>query len=128
MDTQEYIDKLYVNISSMTDAFCNGAEKCRNNDEAYEFLREWYYENIIAYLDFIPYIDGDEDFNNESQIEAERYMVSMIERAIKEPSHKWLNKKSIRFFRHFAKEMNKELFTSEDERVAWEYDNMLLGI
>lgn len=127
MDTQEYMDRLFMEINSITDAFCNGAEKCKTNEEAYEFLREWYYENIIAYLE-CPYIDGDEDFNNASQQEAERFMLSMIERVIKHPYNTFLNKKSVRFLRHFAKIMYNELFTSEEERLTWEHDNMLLGI
>lgn len=127
MDFNEYIDKLYVEISSITDAFCNGCEKCRTNDEAFEFLYEYYYENIIAYLDFLE-TDENGDIADETTEEAERYMFSMTERVIADPSHAWLNKKCVRFFRHFAKKMNEMLFGSEEARLNWECENAWLGI
>ena len=128
MDTQEYINKLYVELNYLCDAFCNGAEKCKTNEEAYEFLREWYYENIVAYNDFIPYVEDDEEQNEAAQVEAERYMFSMVERVIKDPSNSGLNKKCVRFLRYFCSKMYKELFISEEEMLNWEHDNMWLGI
>lgn len=127
MDFNDYIHKLYVTIDSLTDAFCNGCEKCRTNDEAYDFLYEYYYENIVAYMDFLE-TDENGDIADETFHEAERYMFSMTERVIANPFNQWMNKKCVRFFRHFAKKMNAYLFNSEEERLNWEAENAWLGI
>lgn len=124
-DITYYIDRLYANISSIADAFCNGAEKCRSNSEACEFLRDWYNENILLEDDCV---DTDEDgyYDEDSLLMAERYMFSMIERVIAETN--WLNKKCVRFLRAFGKEMNALLWENEDQRLAWEAENAWLGI
>lgn len=127
MDFQDYINKLYIEISSITDAFCNGCEKCRTNDEAYEFLEEYYRENIYAWMDFLD-TNEDGEIEDETNLEAERYMFSMIERVIADPNHAWMNKKCVRFLRHFAKKMNAGLWDNEEERLYWEADNAWLGI
>lgn len=127
MDFDDYMHKLYVEISSITDAFCNGCEKCRTNDEAFEFLYEYYYENIVAYMDFLD-TDENGDISDETVELAERFMFSMTERVIADPNHAWMNKKCVRFFRYFSKKMNEMLFSSEDERLSWEEENAWLGI
>ena len=128
MENQEYMDNLFRDIKYLTDAFCNGCEKCKTNEEAFEFLDEFYRENIIAEMDYLPYEEDDPEFNDNVLLEAERYMISMIERVIAHPHSQWLNKKCVRFLRYFAKKKNEDLFSNEYERVNWEFDNMWLGI
>lgn len=125
MDMQDYMDKLYAAYYSLTDAFCNGCEKCRTNNEAFEFLYEWYYENVLGWIDCIE-TDEDGDFLPEAELVAERYMFSMTERVVAEAD--WMNKKCVRFFRYFAKKMNSMLWDSEEARLNWEADNAWLGI
>lgn len=127
MDFDDYIHKLYVCLDSLTDAFCNGCEKCKTNDEAFEFLYEYYYENIVAYMDFLD-TDENGDIMDETLELAERYMFSMSERVLANPFNSWMNKKCVRFFRHFCKKMNEMLFNSEYERLSWEEENAWLGI
>lgn len=124
-DFSEYMDRLFWTIYSITDAFCNGAEKCRTNADAVEFLRDWYNENII-FDDSCVETDEDGDYDADSLLMAERHMFSMIEGVIRECE--WLNKKCARFLRAFAKEMNRLLWENEDQRIAWEADNAWLGI
>ena len=52
MENQEYMDNLFRDIKYITDAFCNGCEKCKTNEEAFEFLDEFYRENILAEIDY----------------------------------------------------------------------------
>ena len=127
MDFNDNIHRLYVSIDSITDAFCNGCEKCRTNEEAFEFLYEWYYENVLGWIDCIE-TGEDGDFIPEAELAAERYMFSMTERVIADPNNAWMNKKCVRFFRYFAKKMNSWLWDSEEARLNWEADNAWLGI
>ena len=124
-DHDEYIERLFTHIYSITDAFCNGAEKCKTNAEAIDFLTDWYNENIILEDDCVE-TNEDGDYDEDSLLMAERWMFSMCERVIRECE--WLNKKCVRFLRAFFKEMNRLLWENEDQRLAWEADNAWLGI
>lgn len=128
MDFQDYINRLYTEISSLTDAFCNGCEKCRTNEEAFDFLYEYYMENINSYMGEYLETDADGEIDPDVEQAAERYMFSMTERVIADPNHAWMNKKCVRFLRYFAKKMNSWLWDSEEARLNWEADNAWLGI
>ena len=94
-DHDEYIERLFANIYLITDAFCNGAEKCKTNAEAIDFLTEWYNEYVILEDDCVE-TNEDGDYDEDTLLMAERWMFSMCERVIRECE--WLNKKCVRFF------------------------------
>lgn len=94
---EKWIRNFFANISSFMDVFCNGAEEITDEEEAFEFLYEWYMENIVCWIELPEeYEDEDGCRDTNAEAEVERIMMYMLpaisknERGMKRISKRFL--------------------------------------
>ena len=104
------------------DAFCNGAEEITDSEEAFEFLYEWYMENIMGWIElpdeYHDVDDGCRDMNAES--EAERIMMFILPMVSKR--ERGMKRISKRFLKQFHEKMESWLYDTEEEKKQWYKD------
>lgn len=120
--TEKWVNHFCVSIISFMDAFCNGAEEITDSEEAFEFLYEWYMENIMGWIElpdeYHDENDGCRDMNAES--EAERIMMFILPMVSKR--ERGMKRISKRFLKQFHEKMESWLYDSEEEKKQWYKD------
>lgn len=115
---EKWVRQFYVNISSFMDVFCNGAEDITESEEAFEFLYEWYMENIMGWIELPEeYVDEFDGNNVDAELEAERIMMFMLPMISK--SERGLKRISKKFLKEFHEKVESWLYDSEDEKKKW---------
>jgi hypothetical protein len=82
----------FYSMHALLPCFEEGCQKCKTNEEAFDWLYEVYMQDIFAW-------EAD-DVEDEHALEIS--LISQIDRLIKENT---LNKKCVRFLRYFEKKM-----------------------
>ena len=120
--TEKWVNHFCTSIVSFMDAFCNGAEEITDSEEAFEFLYEWYMENIMGWIDLPDEYhnedDGCRDMDAES--EAERIMMFILPEVSKR--ERGMKRISKRFLKQFHEKMESWLYDSEEEKKQWYKD------
>ena len=120
--TEKWVNHFCTNIIGFMDAFCNGAEEITDSEEAFEFLYEWYMENIMGWIDLPDEYhnedDGCRDMDAES--EAERIMMFILPEVSKR--ERGMKRISKRFLKQFHEKMESWLYDSEEEKQQWYKD------
>jgi len=115
---EKWVRQFYVNISSFMDVFCNGAEDITESEEAFEFLYEWYMENIMGWIELPEeYVDEFDGNDVDAELEAERIMMFMLPMISK--SERGLKRISKKFLKEFHEKVESWLYDSEDEKKKW---------
>ena len=116
---EKWVHHFYVNIRSFMDVFCNGAEDITESEEAFEFLYEWYMENIMGWIELPDEYHNEDDGCRDmvAESEAERIMMFMLPMVSK--SERGLKRISKKFLKEFHEKMESWLYDSEDEKKEW---------
>lgn len=115
---EKWVRHFYVNIRSFMDVFCNGAEDITESEEAFEFLYEWYMENIMGWIELPEeYVDEFDGNDVDAELEAERIMMFMLPMISK--SERGLKRISKKFLKEFHEKVESWLYDSEDEKKKW---------
>lgn len=116
---EKWVHHFYVNIRSFMDVFCNGAEDITESEEAFEFLYEWYMENIMGWIELPDEYHNEDDGCRDmaAESEAERIMMFMLPLVSK--SERGLKRISKKFLKEFHEKMESWLYDSEDEKKKW---------
>ena len=103
------------------DAFCNGAEEITDSDESFEFLYEWYMENIMGWIELPEeYVDEFDGNDSDAEVEAERIMMFILPMVVKR--ERGLKRISKKFLKEFHEKMESWLYDSEEEKIQWYKD------
>ena len=116
--TEEWVRNFYVTIHSFMDVFCNGGEEITDEEEAFEFLYEWYMENVMGWIELPEeYTDEDDGYDRDAEVEAERIMMFMLPMISK--NERGLKRITKRFLNQFHAKMESWLYDSEEEKKQW---------
>lgn len=119
--SEKWVRHFYVNINSLMDAFCNGAEEITDSDESFEFLYEWYMENIMGWIELPDeYHDEDDCKDMSAESEAERIMMFILPMVVKR--ERGLKRVSKKLLKEFHEKMESWLYDSEEEKIQWYKD------
>ena len=115
--TEDWVRNFYVTIHSFMDVFCNGGEEI-TDEEAFEFLYEWYMENVMGWIELPEeYTDEDNGNDRDAEVEAERIMMFMLPMISK--NERGLKRITKRFLKQFHGKMESWLYDSEEEKKQW---------
>ena len=116
--TENWVRNFYVTIHSFMDVFCNGGEEITDEEEAFEFLYEWYMENVMGWIELPEeYTDEDNGNDRDAEVEAERIMMFMLPMISK--NERGLKRITKRFLNQFHEKMESWLYDSEEEKKQW---------
>lgn len=116
--TENWVRNFYVTIHSLMDVFCNGGEEITDEEEAFEFLYEWYMENVMGWIELPEeYTDEDNGNDRDAEVEAERIMMFMLPMISK--NERGLKRITKRFLNQFHEKMESWLYDSEEEKKQW---------
>ena len=116
--TEKWVRNFYVTIHSFMDVFCNGGEEITDEEEAFEFLYEWYMENVMGWIELPEeYTDEDNGNDSDAEVEAERIMMFMLPMISK--NERGLKRITKRFLNQFHGKMESWLYDSEEEKKQW---------
>lgn len=116
--TENWVRNFYVTIHSFMDVFCNGGEEITDEEEAFEFLYEWYMENVMGWIELPEeYTDEDNGNDRDAEVEAERIMMFMLPMISK--NERGLKRFTKRFLKQFHAKMESWLYDSEEEKKQW---------
>lgn len=116
--TEKWVRNFYVTIHSFMDVFCNGGEEITDEEEAFEFLYEWYMENVMGWIELPEeYTDEDDGYDRDAEVEAERIMMFMLPMISK--NERGLKRITKRFLNKFHEKMESWLYDSEEEKKQW---------
>ena len=119
--SEKWIRHFYVNINSFMDAFCNGAEEITDSDESFEFLYEWYMENIMGWIELPEeYVDEFDGNDRDAEVEVERIMMFILPMVVKR--ERGLKRVSKKLLKEFHEKMESWLYDSEEEKIQWYKD------
>ena len=119
--TEEWVRKFYVEINSFMDVFCNGAEEITDEEEAFEFLYEWYMENVMGWLELPDEYTDEYDGNaKDAELEAERIMMFILPMISKKT--RGLKRISKHFLNQFHSKIENWLYESDEDRTLWYKD------
>jgi len=103
------------------DAFCNGAEEITDSEEGFDFLYEWYMENIMGWIELPDeYHDEDDCRDMIAESEAERIMMFILPMVVKR--ERGLKRVSKNLLKEFHEKMESWLYDSEGEKIQWYKD------
>lgn len=115
---EKWVRHFFTNISSFMDVFCNGAEEITDEEEAFEFLYEWYMENIVCWIELPEeYEDEDGCRDTNAEAEVERIMMYMLPTISK--NERGMKRISKRFLKQFHEKMENWLYDNEEEKKQW---------
>ena len=115
---EKWVRNFFTNISSFMDVFCNGAEEITDEEEAFEFLYEWYMENIVCWIELPEeYEDEDGCRDTNAEAEVERIMMYMLPAISK--NERGMKRISKRFLKQFHEKMENWLYDNEEEKKQW---------
>lgn len=118
---EKWVRNFFVNINSFMDVFCNGGEEITDEEEAFEFLYEWYMENVVCWIELPEEYedeDGCRDINAEAEVE--RIMMYMLPAISK--NERGMKRISKRFLKQFHEKMENWLYDNEEEKKQWYKD------
>jgi hypothetical protein len=119
--SEKWIRHFYVNINSFMDAFCNGAEEITDSDESFEFLYEWYMQNIMGWIELPEeYVDEFDGNDRDAEVEVERIMMFILPMVVKR--ERGLKRVSKKLLKEFHEKMESWLYDSEEEKIQWYKD------
>jgi hypothetical protein len=119
--SEKWIRHFYVNINSFMDAFCNGAEEITDSDESFEFLYEWYMQNIMGWIELPEeYVDEFDGNDRDAEVEVERIMMFILPMVVKR--ERGLKRVSKKLLKEFHEKMESWLYDSEEENIQWYKD------
>ena len=118
---EKWVRNFFVNINSFMDVFCNGAEEITDEEEAFEFLYEWYMENVVCWIELPEeYEDEDGCRDTNAEAEVERIMMYMLPAISK--NERGMKRISKRFLKQFHEKMENWLYDNEEEKKQWYKD------
>ena len=116
--TEDWVRNFYVTIHSFMDVFCNGGEEITDEEEAFEFLYEWYMENVMGWIELPEeYTDEDNGNDRDAEVEAERIMMFMLPLISK--NERGLKRITKRFLNLFHEKMESWLYDSKEDKKKW---------
>lgn len=116
--TEKWVRNFYVTIHSFMDVFCNGGEEITDEEEAFEFLYEWYMENVMGWIELPEeYTVENDGYDGDAEVEAERIMMFMLPMISK--NERGLKRITKRFLKQFHAKMESWLYDSEEEKKQW---------